>query len=316
MKISVIIPTYNEEEYLPKLLDCLSNQTMSDFEVIVADADSDDRTAELAREWGATVVRGGMPAVGRNAGAEAAQGDYYFFFDADVKFNKHFLKNASEEMQERFIDIATCEAFPLSNVSLDRMMHNFANLFLKVNQYTNPVAPGYCILITSRLFHRIGGFDENVTHAEDFDLVRRASELGQFRVLETAYITVSVRRYRKEGRLAFIGHSIAVSFHRTFKGEITDEDYDYEFGKFNEKNEESTLRKLERGINKLDRRYSRLSKRMRRRTEARRQSREAKKPDERVTESFEAIGSRLQSLYDQFRSKYRSDDSPEGGAST
>jgi glycosyltransferase involved in cell wall biosynthesis len=289
---------------------------MSDFEVIVADADSDDRTAELAREWGATVVPGGMPAVGRNAGAEAAQGDYYFFFDADVKFNKHFLENAYEEMQERFVDIATCEALPLSNVSLDRMMHNFANLYLKVNQYTNPVAPGYCILITSRLFHRVGGFDENVTHAEDFDLVRRASELRQFRVLETAHITLSVRRYRKEGRLAFIGHSIAVTLHRTFKGEITDEDYDYEFGEFDEKSEESALRKIERGINKLDRRYNRLSKRIRRQTEARRQSREAKKPNERAKQRFEALGSRLQSLYDQFRSKHHSEDSPEDGAAT
>jgi glycosyltransferase involved in cell wall biosynthesis len=303
VKISVIVPTYNEEEYLPKLLDCLGNQTMerSEFEVIVADADSTDRTAVIAREWGATVVPGGLPAVGRNAGAEAAQGDYYFFFDADVKFSKHLLEEAYSEMQERYIDIATCEARPLSNVALDRLMHNFANLYLKVNQYTNPVAPGYCILITSRLFHRVGGFDENVTHAEDFDLVRRASELRPFRVLENVHITLSVRRYRKEGRLAFIGHSIAVSFHRTFKGEITDEDYDYEFGAFDEKSDESQLRKLERRINKLDRRYNRLAKKFRNR-------KAGESPNQALTNKLKGIGETVRGLYDQFTSSIESTD--------
>ncbi len=262
MKVSVIIPTFNEEEYLPKLLGCLDSQTLDEFEVIVADASSTDRTAGIAREHGARVVPGGLPAAGRNAGAEAATGDYYFFFDADVKFNRHFLKRAYNEMQERMIDLATCETRPLSNVPLDRIMHDFANLYVKLNQYTNPMAPGYCIMIHSRLFHRIGGFDENVTHAEDFDLIRRAAKLRPFRVLEKVHINVSVRRYRKEGRLAFIGHSLAVSWHRTFKGEIT-EDFDYEFGDFDEKGADSKLRRIEKGLNKLSRRYNRVAKRMR-----------------------------------------------------
>ena len=261
MKISVIIPTYNEEEYLPKLLGCLRSQTMDDFEVIVADASSTDRTPEIARDYGARVVPGGMPAAGRNAGARAATGEYLFFFDADVKFNKHFLARAYAEMQERFIDVATCEARPLSNVPLDRVMHNFANMYLKLNQFTNPMAPGYCILIHSRLFERTGGFDETIKLAEDFDLIKRATKLRPFRVLESVHINVSVRRYRKEGRLAFMGHTLAVSWHRTFKGEITDDSFEYEFGEFGEQDSESHLRKIEKGINNLSRRYRRLTKR-------------------------------------------------------
>ncbi len=262
VKVSVIIPTFNEESYLPRLLACLDSQTLDEFEVIVADASSTDRTAEIADEHGARVVPGGLPAAGRNAGAEAANGEYYFFLDADVKFNRHFLKRAYNEMQQRMIDVATCEARPLSNVPLDRLMHNFANLYVKLNQYTNPMAPGYCIMIHSRLFDRIGGFDEDVTHAEDFDLIRRAAELRPFRVLEKVHINVSVRRYRKEGRLAFIGHSLAVSWHRTFRGEIT-EDFDYEFGDFDEKGADSRLRRIEKGMHKLTREYRRLAKRVR-----------------------------------------------------
>jgi glycosyltransferase involved in cell wall biosynthesis len=259
MKVSVIIPTYNEEEYLPKLLECLKKQTLDDFEIIVADADSGDRTAEIAREYGARVVPGGMPAEGRNAGAAVATGEYFFFFDADVKFSKHFLKRAYAEMHDRFVDVATCETRPLSNVPLDRLMHNFANLYVKLNQYTKPMAPGYCILIHSRLFRRIGGFDTDVKHAEDFDLIRRAAELRPFRVLDSVHVNVSVRRYRKEGRLAFIGHSLAVSWHRTFKGEITD-DFDYEFGDFDESQKHRGLRRIEKGLNKLTREVRRMGK--------------------------------------------------------
>lgn len=301
MKISVIIPTYNEEEFLPKLLECLESQTMRDFEIIVADANSDDRTAEIAREHGARVVAGGLPAEGRNAGAGVAQGDFFFFFDADVKFNKHFLARAHEEMERRFIDIGTCETRPLSNLALDRVMHNFANLYVKVNQYTAPVAPGYCMLVHSRLFKRVGGFDENVKHAEDFDLVRRASKLGKFRMLENVHINVSVRRYRKEGRLAFIGHSLAVSWHRTFKGEITEDDFEYEFGNFEVDDRDSTLRKIERGINRLNRKYNRVAKRL------------SQKRTSDTNDTTENLQQGLAALYERFRAM---SSKQEGGEST
>jgi glycosyltransferase involved in cell wall biosynthesis len=299
MKISVIIPTYNEEAYLPKLLQCLRVQTMDEFEVIVADADSTDRTPEIARKYGARVIPGGMPAVGRNAGARAAKGDYFFFFDADVKFSKHFLQRAYNEMQERFIDLATCEARPLSNVPLDRIMHRFANMYLRLNQYTNPMAPGYCILIHSRLFERTGGFDETIKLAEDFDLVKRAAKLRPFRVLDSVHINVSVRRYRKEGRLAFMGHTLAVSWHRTFRGEITSDDFEYEFGEYDEKDASSRIRQIEKGINNLSRRYRRLAKRLERSGNG---------------EGIQPMQERLKELYARVWDRSQEDDSTKENA--
>ena len=72
--LSVIIPTLNEIAYLPQLLDALAKQTRLPDEIIVADAGSKDGTAELAQSRGVRFVHGGMPAVGRNAGARAAKG--------------------------------------------------------------------------------------------------------------------------------------------------------------------------------------------------------------------------------------------------
>ena len=90
-RISVVIPALNEEKFLPVLLESLKNQTFKDYEVIVADAGSKDKTLEIAHSYGARVVPGGMPGPGRNRGAEVATGEFLFFFDSDVLLPNDFL---------------------------------------------------------------------------------------------------------------------------------------------------------------------------------------------------------------------------------
>ena len=83
-KLSIVIPVKNEETDLPKLLASIKAQTFTDYEVIVADAHSTDKTVELAQAAGAIVVEGGMPGSGRNRGAEAAStGDPLAEMDID-----------------------------------------------------------------------------------------------------------------------------------------------------------------------------------------------------------------------------------------
>ncbi|MBN1487020.1 MAG: glycosyltransferase, partial [Anaerolineae bacterium] len=94
MKISVIVPALNEEVLLPKLLGDLQGQRLDGYEMLIADAGSTDRTREVAQEYGARVVEGGMPAVGRNSGARVANGEFLFFLDADVRVPGDFLPNA------------------------------------------------------------------------------------------------------------------------------------------------------------------------------------------------------------------------------
>ena len=53
--ISIIIPAYNEGKYLPKLLKCIKDQTYKNYEVIVADADSKDKTKEIAKKFGCRI---------------------------------------------------------------------------------------------------------------------------------------------------------------------------------------------------------------------------------------------------------------------
>ncbi len=59
--LSIIIPTLNEEKYLLGLLNSLKKQTYMDFEVIIADNNSKDRTKQIAKKHGCKIVKGDLP---------------------------------------------------------------------------------------------------------------------------------------------------------------------------------------------------------------------------------------------------------------
>ncbi|HRG45909.1 MAG TPA: glycosyltransferase [Leptospiraceae bacterium] len=261
-RISVVIPALNEEKFLPVLLESLKNQTFKDYEVIVADAGSKDKTLEIANSYGARVVPGGMPGPGRNRGAEVATGEFLFFFDSDVLLPNDFLEKAMTEMDDRFIDLATCEFLPLSELTIDKAVFQLSNLIVKMNQNLNPRAAGFCIFINRRLFKRVGGFDESVVIAEDHDLVERASKFRPLRFLKTTSLSVSVRRLDKEGRLSLLQKYVKVEMHLLTKGSVKDDIIEYEFGNFDEA-EKSKRKKLlndiEDGILKLDRQFTKTS---------------------------------------------------------
>jgi glycosyltransferase involved in cell wall biosynthesis len=252
MEVSVIIPAFNEEAFLPGLLDDLRQQTFSQYEVIVADAGSSDHTWEIARAHGARVVAGGPPAAGRNNGARAAQGDFLFFLDADVRVPATFLQDAYSEIEERYLDLATCEVAPLSEHPVDQLLHDFANVAIKLGQFSEPHAPGFCILVSRRLFKRVGGFDESLRMAEDHDFVKRASQFRPLRVLKSTHVTVSVRRFEKEGRARLVNKYLAVELHRVFLGEIKNEIFEYEFGNFTDSEQAAVDARLAESRNLMD----------------------------------------------------------------
>jgi len=198
-RLTVVIPTLNEIAYLPGLLDALDVQTRLPEEVIVADAGSTDGTAELAQARGARVVCGGMPAVGRNAGARAAVGDLIFFLDADVLPPPDFIARSLEEFELKHYDVATCFIAALDGNPVDRMICVGTNLYFRAIQPISPHAPGFCILSRRITHEKMGGFDASLMLSEDIDYARRAKRYGNFGILSSAHIPVSMRRVVKEG---------------------------------------------------------------------------------------------------------------------
>jgi glycosyltransferase involved in cell wall biosynthesis len=93
-KISVIIPTLNEGDYIESALQSLAEQTYQGFELIVKDGLSADDTVEIAKGYADLVVSGKDVSIGdaRNKGARRANGDVLAFLDADTSLDKHALE--------------------------------------------------------------------------------------------------------------------------------------------------------------------------------------------------------------------------------
>ncbi len=157
-RVSIIIPTKNEESHLPVLLKNIAAQTFRDYEVIVADAHSTDETVAIATSLGARVVEGGMPGPGRNRGAAQAKGEIIIFFDADVQLSKpRFLEDSIAEMERKNLDIATCKVKPLSRNPIDKAFHEVYNAYAVVTEKIRPHAPGFCILVRRATHEKIHG---------------------------------------------------------------------------------------------------------------------------------------------------------------
>ena len=124
-------------------------------------------------------------------------------------------------------------------------------MFLRID----PKAMGFCIFATKRLFDRVGGFDENIRLAEDAEFVKRAAKIRNLGFLDSTHITVSVRRFEKEGRLAHVKKGIRINLHRMFRGEILEEEIDYQFAQYDtidDSEDAALLKKIERRLLKLD----------------------------------------------------------------
>ncbi len=94
-KVSIIIPVYNEEKDIGKALESLKQQIHKDFEIIIVDDGSTDNTLEIVRQFKARILNQNHqgPGLARNLGAKEAKGEILIFVDADMIFDKNYIKN-------------------------------------------------------------------------------------------------------------------------------------------------------------------------------------------------------------------------------
>ncbi len=234
MVLSIVIPTKNEEKYLPKLLESIKNQTLKDYEVIISDNGSKDGTKEIAKKYGCKIVRGGLPGRARNRGAKVARGKIILFLDSDTELKtKNFLQLAIDEFEKRKLDIAAPLVY-LKGSEPDKLFHDFWNKLTKLFQYSfTPFAGGWCIFVKKEMHNKIKGFDEKITLGEDSDYVQRMVMHKlfkvKFRVLRSVKIQVSTRRFKKEGHLKVAVQAIGTGLHWAFLGKDKENKFKYKF---------------------------------------------------------------------------------------
>ena len=211
--ISIVIPALNEENFLPRLLTSLTRQTKRDFEVIVVDGSSTDRTVEVARSFGNSLPKlevivsqkANLP-LQRNAGARASSGEWLVFIDADSIVLPYFIERIECFIEEQNPMLFTSWFRPDSEISGDALFTLMANLFVEGSSvFHRSIAPGPLAVIRRKVFNLVGGYNETLTFGEDYDFTQRIVAQGiTLQILRETLYVLSLRRVRKEGRLRFM----------------------------------------------------------------------------------------------------------------
>lgn len=215
-QFSVIIPTLNEEIFLPKLLSSLVSQTVKDFEVIVVDGSSSDKTVSKARQYAKklpscrVIVTAPSLPLQRNVGAREAHGTWLIFVDADSIMLPYALERMQAYINETTPKVFSTWAMPDSPSIHDSIVTLFANIYFEsAVLMKRPLTPGPMTVIRCDVFHRVGGYDESHRYNEDVDLGLRLAKkkiiLSMLR--ETCYVW-SMRRIRREGKVKVINQYI------------------------------------------------------------------------------------------------------------
>lgn len=230
--ISIIIITYNEEKYLPKLLKSIKGQTYKNYEIIVADANSEDSTKKIARNYGCKVVKGGIPGVGRNKGAQAAKGKFLLFLDADTLLDKRFLKNCVEQFEWQGLGALTCYLKPKESGVIYKLICNCGNMVLFLSQFLRPYASGCAIMTTKKMHNAVGGFVEKPVLYEDHRYIRSISKIKKVRMLKNCKVTISMRRFKAKGIFNALKPQLITEVRLLMNKDVKFKDMDYEFGNF------------------------------------------------------------------------------------
>ena len=225
--ISVIIPTLNEEEYLPVALRSVRKQKIKDLEIIVADAGSKDKTVQIAKSFGCKVTKGGMPGKGRNEGAKVAKGDVLVFLDADANLPANFLKGFMKEFERRRLDVAGCLMKIPNKKRIYRVFEKLYKLYFKSTEKFYPHATN-CIVIKRWLHEEIKGFDESIKLGEDFKYIQAASKKGKFGFLTNVWFHISPRRAEQDMAKIITQYFLAEAY-MTFIGPIRTDIFKYRF---------------------------------------------------------------------------------------
>jgi glycosyltransferase involved in cell wall biosynthesis len=238
---SVIIPTLNEEDYLPKILADFAKQKEKNFEIIVVDAASEDKTRERALDFSKFFplefysIEKKNVAHQRNYGAKMAKGEYLIFLDADARVERNFTKNIYLDIIQKkqkkgllFLPVLTTD----TSLSRNKVLFKLINSVVELSQSLNrPLAPGGSIFILKDLFFDINGFNEKLYMSEDHDLVQRARIFGvKAKILKNTKVVFSLRRYEKEGQAVVLYKYFLALVYMLINEKVTSKTFAYEMG--------------------------------------------------------------------------------------
>jgi glycosyltransferase involved in cell wall biosynthesis len=203
---SIVIPAYNEAAYLEPTLRSIREQEYGGrVEIVVVDNNSSDDTSRIARKYADTVLhyaeRQGASAA-RQHGAQHARGAAIAFLDADTAMSPNLLSEAARSLAAGAVG---------GRAPIRVADSSFGARWTEtvVNNWHRFIGPTFIpyVYVRREVFHQSGGWDLDITCAEEVRLQRRIKSFGKLAWDRAAYTNTDARRYRAEGYylLAFKG---------------------------------------------------------------------------------------------------------------
>jgi glycosyltransferase involved in cell wall biosynthesis len=182
--VSVIMPAYNATRFIDQTIESVLQQTFTDFELLIVDDGSTDRTLEIANEYAfrdrriqvISQANQGVSAT-RNHGVRLAKGNLLAFLDADDIWRpeklaahiEHFAANANLAVSFARVEFMSLEGRPTGQISTSRLINLQPEDFL----CENPTTTMSNLVTSSEVFTQVGGFAEDMSYSEDLEWLFR-----------------------------------------------------------------------------------------------------------------------------------------------
>lgn len=209
-KVSVIVPVYNAQKYLPESIRSILAQTYTDYELIIVDDGSTDQSVSVIKNFQKkhpdkiTLIQkeNGGPASARNVGIKAAAGEYIAFNDADDLWLRSKLQRqlAFFEVQSPEVGIVYTERLNFDHEGLylvSKHRQKFAKGSIYRELLKSNFIPNNSVMVRRKCFDVVGLFDESLGIIEDYDMWLRIALKYQISFLPEV---LSLYRLHPEGR--------------------------------------------------------------------------------------------------------------------
>jgi glycosyltransferase involved in cell wall biosynthesis len=172
--------------------------------VLVADANSTDDTPEIVMSFrdglNVSVIRGGMPSVGRNQGAALADTPYVLFLDADIELaDQSLIRRCVERALAKQLHCVTTSIVCRDGTWVDRLLYAGSDVLQYLSYLHRPYATGMFMLFDRKKFWELGGFHEQIHFGEDYKLSQQVQR-KRFGIVRGGVYTTN-RRFQKMGHL-------------------------------------------------------------------------------------------------------------------
>lgn len=202
MRISVIVPTYNEGKTIEKCLKALKRQTFKDYELVVVDGHSKDNTVEIAKKYADKILydEGKGTAAARNLAVRAVDSEIVAFVDGDTTVPENWVETVNAAFKKGIVGVGG-PLFPEGGGFSDKLLFFIgADMIRRLSSAlgSHQFSGASCAYLREA-YLKAGGVREDLDMLDDVDFSMRMKKFGKEKFEPKLYAVTSLRRTKQKG---------------------------------------------------------------------------------------------------------------------